>query len=159
MTKKLFNNYLMLIIVISLLSNFIKMFFPTTDYLIGVVLCLTCLALNVYMFAFRYEENKKIQIISLAFFALSFILLILELISMEYPALKTYPFEPDSYPRHQITTPYSLLLFAHYANLSLRIVSIINSIGFATYFGLKIVKNGKANNKDTATKLGDYHAY
>ncbi len=148
--KQAATNYFYFVLAASALSNFIKIFFPTADYIFGIVLALVCFVLSVYLFFSRYEDGRRVQIFLVIFFALSVILLLIELFSIEYPDLMEQPgyVPPDEYyERHQdmLTPPNSVLVFMYYFNIVSRGIYTINSIIFAVYFGLKLFKKKKDN--------------
>ncbi len=146
MVKEAFTKYYLIIICISLVSNFIKFFVPSTDYAIGIALVIACFVLNVFLFAFKNKENRQMNIMALSFFVLSVILLSLELVSLDYPILNDGPrniganeyYEPHS---DMLSLPNSALMFIYHSTIVLKIVYIINCVCFSVFFGVKAIKN------------------
>ncbi len=143
MIKKIFVYYLPFILGASLLSNFFKIFFPTSDYIIGVVLGLLCFALSAYLFYFHNEDSKKMNILFVVFFAVSIILIAIELFSLSYPELVPLPsYNDPHYEPNQgfLKMPHSLKVNIYYFDIISRVVYIFNSAAFTLYFSLKLAK-------------------
>ncbi len=146
MIKRAYEHYYFFILCISVLSNFFKMFFPTSDYIFGVALCLACFALNVYLLVFRDNEGEKLQLLIILFFILSILLLAVELISLEQP-IPSHGYTATYRGPHQnkFTLPYPTLLFIYNFNIIWRVICMVNSVAFSVYYTTALLKQKSIN--------------